>query len=393
MITSGQGMYEGPTSPTTVAKPRLRPLPTAPTTLQKTGATANMQGTELQPPASDVPGAPAPPTGGSQPTPVPPPQSGVPVTPSPVPPNTTQVNPNGDNPWVAGSGPVNVTNNAQYETYAPGGDPRLQGAQNRTDAAGNAVVNGTTYNQEAGGATDRYRQLFGTATDANKYGAEQDAALAATMNGPNRQDIAQNYLSAFDARNQQGVKDLQRQIIQRAASTGRLGMGDEQVNQLRPFTDYLTQRGALEKELAADTASGDIEDRFRRLGAVSGLRGSEADIYGQTGDRNFARAQSAAGYGGRDASATLADRTSRLGAAQSLEDLIYGQGAANRNEFRTERGFQAGQGQQDIENRIRQRELQNQELDARFRRGAIAAGMGQEGAPSLEDIIRMYGGQ
>ena len=85
-------------------------------------------------------------------------------------------------------------------------------------------------------------------------------------------------------------------------------------------------------------------------------------------DRSFDRTNAAVSAGGRDAGADIADRYNRFGAAGNLEDRVFGEGQANRGEFRGERGYQNQQAQQTLENRLRQRQLENDEQEAAFRR-------------------------
>lgn len=388
--------------------------------------------------------------------------------------HTEQVDPKtGRNPWVPidPGAPVSDTN-LRSSVFAPGGDARLAAAQGRTDRLGAEAANETNWNQLNTAATDRYRSIFGTggvsadrvdpnvkfnavdqnvkggpgvaATDAGRYLNEQDAAVAG-LGGPSRTDLAKKALADFQTEGEIGLKNRFRNVGRTAAKFGTLGLGDVNAELGSIQGDY--ERNLLEKqnELARSVSEGDIADRFRRVGAVSGLRGQEADIgsglrgemrgergYGTglaernvgratgerdttfgAGERNleravsernfqaglgernagraFERTNAAAGYGGMEATNALADRSTRLAQARSLEDQISGQGESNRYEMRGERGYQQGAAQQSLENRIRERGLQNSEREQRTAR-AIALMQASGGKMTLDQALAELGG-
>ncbi len=289
------------------------------------------------------------------------------------------------------------------DIYTPGNDPRLTGAQGATDAAGNAIQTGPGFSEMAQGNEGRYRQVFGSgqvqggprvaATDAGRYLSEQDQAVAG-LGGPNRTELAKTALADFDTQDLENRQKAYRKLTQNAAGGGRLGLGDEARKVLDTERLFNQDRMRFQNELARDVSEGDIEDRFRRVGATSGLRRGEADIGSglrgeertergySTGlgernvEREFDRGRAVADYGGRDAEEDLADRYSRYDAAGNLEDRIYGQGQSNRGEYRTERGRQDVLAQQTLENRIRQREMERLEMESRAR---IASQQGNYG--------------
>lgn len=261
--------------------------------------------------------------------------------------------------------------NLRSDVYTPGGDPRLGGAQNATDAAASATQTGPGYNDMA----QRFRPV-----ETGRYSDEQDQALAA-LGGPNRTELARQALADFDETDAENRHNRFRQIGQNAARLGRLGMGDtgkEVIDQGRIFE---ADRARYANELARGVAEGDISDRFRRVDVTSGLRGQESDI--------DARLR---GEGREIAGTELDDRYRRLGAAAGYETDIFNQGRANRDEFRAERGRQDDLAQRGMDNRVRERELGNSEMDQRFRQALARFAMGQEGIPRLDELLQQYGG-
>lgn len=235
--------------------------------------------------------------------------------------------------------------NLRDQVFTPGTDPRLQSAQGATDAAAAGVQGAPSITDETTNLYGRYRSLLGGGQ------TRFDAAKGVLQNLDENQGLAR----------QQGI----RQIGQAAAALGRTGAGMTTNDLTGLETSLNREREQNLRQLAADTTEGDINDRFRTLDA---------------------------GYQG--AVANNGDRYRRLGAAQDYENNVYGQGAANRNEFRTERGRQDQLAQQGIDNRIRERQLGNDEMDQRLRRALGLASVGNQGTPSLDDILRMqaYGG-
>jgi hypothetical protein len=160
-------------------------------------------------------------------------------------------------------------------------------------------------------------------------------AASAVGNGKSREQIANDTLDAFDLRAQPTIRDRQRAAAVRAASLGRVGMGDEGIEQLRPFTDYLTERAALSKDLASETATGEISDRLNRLSALSGVQGQQ-----------------------------------------------YGQDASGRNELRTERDYQTTSARQAMQDAIQEYLLEQQSQAQEFNQGSTLAGVGYGNSPA-----------
>jgi hypothetical protein len=281
--------------------------------------------------------------------------------------------------------------NLRARAFLPGGDERLAGAQTRTDAAGNAVMSGRAFGAAAQAGEGRYRSLFGTAEEGDRvsrYGDAQDAALEG-LGGPNRTELAKQALRDFDESSAEGNQQRFRQIMQYAARGGRIGMGETGRSMIDAGRLMEQDRSRFENQLAREVSEGDISDRFRRVDATSRLRGQEAGIERGLRDENLARARSTVDYAGRDADREIADRYERYGTATDLEDRVFGQGASNRDEYRGERDYQRGSDQDSLENRIRERTLQNSEREQRLAR-AVALMQAGDGL-TLEQALAMVG--
>lgn len=293
------------------------------------------------------------------------------------------------------------------EDYDPGApNPRLTGARTATDAAGRAVLD-ANYNTELGGNEARYRQIFGTgaveggpdvaATDSARtagYGSAQDRALEGLTGGPNRTELARQALTDFDTEGERGLQDRFRRVGQQAAKFGQMGLGDVNAQLGSIQGDYERNRLQERNRLIRDVSEGDINDRYRTVGAVSGLRGQEAALdtgrRGETrteraydtdtgrynAEQDFERRMAATSAGRAQTGAAGAERQDQLGAAGTLEDRVYGQGQGAREEARTERQYQQGEAQRTIDNRLAQRRAQDEAEQLRIRRALALQGAG-----------------
>lgn len=320
------------------------------------------------------------------------------------------------NPGVAGTSvtPFGPTaGDLQGGFISPSQSVRGTAASGRTDAAVGTAA-GFNLPTAVGGYNTNFRtqlqptdvEFNGMDTDLHAGDAvnpEDSADLAQfrTMrsgaannltNGRSRSEIAQAQMEAFDLENSQGVKDLQREMIQRSAAGGRLGLGDDQVASLRPFVDMMNRRNALAKQLGAETAEGEISDRMNNLTAARGLVGEEEGIgasrrgeqrterdyttdiddtniqrrlnerdaelglternTGRTFDANRAALEMATGLGGVEQAGNLA----RVNTLAGVEGDIYGREADQREEVRDERDFQTMTGRQALEDALRERD-------------------------------------
>jgi hypothetical protein len=191
------------------------------------------------------------------------------------------------------------------DVYTPGGDPRLTGAQDATDAAGRRIQSGDPYSTRVAGNADRYRSVLGTgqvagrrvntdvssraidprvaggpdvnADESGRYLAEQDAAVAG-LGGPSRTNLAKQALADFDTAGEAGLAKRFRKVGQTAAKFGQMGLGSVNAELGSIEGDYERDRMAKSNELAQSVAEGDISDRFRRVDATSGLRRGESGI-------------------------------------------------------------------------------------------------------------------
>lgn len=224
------------------------------------------------------------------------------------------------------------TPDRRFATIDPSDSSRLTGAQSQTDAAAGKVA-GFDPNAAIGSATDDYTKRLATpdvgfdrvdpnvsrqrvdptvgfqgvntdvsrravdptvnftgvntdvsvgptvdpsvSADLANYRAKQMAASDTVSSGPSRGAIAQQRLDAFDLNAQPALREGLKSVGQRAAALGRLGMGATSIEALTPYTDYLGKRAALSKDLAAETATGEIGDRLDTLNATEGLVGSQ----------------------------------------------------------------------------------------------------------------------
>lgn len=383
MRSSGGGVASGPHTPAPLDGETPMPgQPQRPTRPSRGGFIPSSP--DAGGPTTD--GIPTPP--GQPPAPpLPPAPPGNPgMTPvAPPPPVTTT---NTGYPAPIDDGGPDMTNNLRGSVFTPGDDPRLAGAQGRSDSAADAVMGGRGFTDLASGAEGRYRSLFGDASDGGRYLSAQDEALA-SLGGPNRTELAKQALADFDASSAEGLKDRFRAVGQNAAKFGRIGMGETGKSMIDVGRLHEQDRMRYSNELARSVAEGDISDRFRRVDATSGLRGQESGIEAGLRDENFARTRSAVDLGGRDADREIADRYDRYNTATDLEGKVFGQGASNRDEYRVERGYQQGAAQDSLDNRIRERGLQNSEREQRLAR-AIALMDAGDGL-TLEQALAMVG--
>lgn len=171
----------------------------------------------------------------------------------------------------------------------------------------------------------------------DKLNTLADTAAQNVGGGQSRGQIAQQYLDAFDQAAQPQIRDQIRSVGQKAATFGRLGMGDTSVEALNPYTDYLTQRSAYAKQLAGDSASGDITDRLNNLQALDAAQGQTSN-----------------------------------------------QDTSGRNELRTERQYQTTSAQTAIQNALEQWQAQEQAKNSQFGRDATVAGLNMTAAQQAQ---------
>lgn len=291
-----------------------------------------------------------------------------------------------------------------------GGDITAQGLQ--TDLDGGPAINPEDSAQLA-----RFRQMLGQSAEG-------------LASGPSRSAIASQRLSAFDTEAQPMIDKGIKAVGKKAASLGRLGMGQTSIETLEPYTDYLTQRKAMETRLAADTAEGEIADRRNQLSDVRGLvgdeesfglsrrneqrgersyrtgieegnlarrgqerdfmtglaernrgfqqseRDSELGLSERNSDRDYASRRDALDYAGQRTDASMQDRYNKLGAARGMEQGVADEEFRSRNETRGERGWQEELARYATDLGFRQRQQENDEMGDDFSRSMQLAGLG-----------------
>lgn len=385
-------------------------------------------------------------SGGSTPAPPPPPPGGTtggieptrppyqrPTTP------TTITEP----PPPIDTGAPEFDENLRGDVYLPGEDERLAAAQGRTAGAMDRIAGQGSYSDRLSGNVDRYRGIYGSGavspgaldTDvaggpdvaaaegerASRYAGAQDAALEG-LGGPSRTELAKQALADFEQQGEQGLAQRFRKVGQSAAKFGRMGMGDVNAELGSIQGDYERDLMSKRNELARDVSEGDIGDRFRRVDATSGLRRGEAGIDAglrdesrterdyDTGldernvgrrfedrgfttgvsernqDRSFDRSRAAVGDAEAETMRGSDDLYRELDASGDLEDRVFGQGQQNRNEYRDERDRQDRVSQVSLDNRIRERQLGNQEREQRIAR-AIALQQAGGRVPNLDQLL------
>jgi hypothetical protein len=110
-------------------------------------------------------------------------------------------------------------------------------------------------------------------------------ALADVMESPDRMALVKQRIADMDAAGEQGLERRFRRVGQRAATLGRVGAAGVTTELGTLQADYERDRQAQINELLRETTEADLNDRFRRLGAVA----SEDDAqYGRRVD-DFAR--------------------------------------------------------------------------------------------------------
>ena len=162
-----------------------------------------------------------------------------------------------------------------------------------------------------------------------------DSARAALSTAPSRVSMVSQGLADYDTANAPLQAARFRKVGQQAAKFGRLGSGMVTTELGNLQSDYERDRLLAGNQMLRDAVTGDIDDRFRKVGALSGLEGQQ-----------------------------------------------FSQGSIGRGELRDERGYQDNLAQQSIENQIRERLLQEQLLSGQFGRDATRFQLGYSTDPS-----------
>lgn len=184
---------------------------------------------------------------------------------------------------------------------------------------------------------------------------QQDSAVSSLTTGPNRTALARNTLADFNENSAlartQGIRD----IGKAAAKFGRIGAGMT-TNDLTGLEGTLDrQRRQQENQLAASVAEGDINDRFRTVSTMSGLRDQE-DSFGRMdrgelrGERDYATGVDERNYGRsaneRDTALGLSERN--IGRERQDRDIALGLDERNTGRELDDRAFRTGLDERNI---------------------------------------------
>lgn len=149
------------------------------------------------------------------------------------------------------------------------------------------------------------------AITTGRYQSAQDNALREALSGPDRLALTRQAMSDYDAANARGLNDRFRSVGSNAAKFGRLGMQVNEQNVRDVAREYEGDRQRNANELIRQATEATVGDRYRALGATSGLNAQDIGLqernrsfdYGTkrdaVGDRSnaIARAQDLAGFG------------------------------------------------------------------------------------------------
>lgn len=261
-----------------------------------------------------------------------------------------------------GTDQIDPANDLRGQVIRNDPSQRLTGLRGMTDRAAQDVAN---YDPMADyeGLLSRMRADF-----------EVPDVVAEETGLANRSELARQRLAAFDAEAQPQIADGIKAVGKRAAALGRLGMGDTSIQALRPYTDYLTARSAMATRLAADTAEGEIGDARDRRDYRTGVAERNAG-------RKVAGRSTAYSMAGNQAASNASNRYGRLSAMRGLEEGVNAEESGLREEQRGERTWQEQLARYAHEQSIRQRELENSEMQQQFGRGLSLANLGYAGNP------------
>lgn len=190
-----------------------------------------------------------------------------------------QATPQGVTP-TTGSGPLTATPGLVQQTVAPPGSSQWPQGNYKPSPIPSSQPGGIA-NVNVPGAT------------VSPYGPGNDlrGAMVTPSAGSNRSEIAKQRLDAFDTESAPMIRDQIRAVGQKAAQYGRLGLGETAIETLTPYTNYLSNRKALETRLAADTAEGQISDERSNRGELRGERDFEQSMSRQAIEDAFRQRQ------------------------------------------------------------------------------------------------------
>lgn len=235
--------------------------------------------------------------------------------------------------------------------------------------------------------------------------------LESLNSSPNRADVARQRLSDFVGEQDIDYARRSQDVGRQAAALGRIGSGMTADDIVRLGRDREGNIVREQRRLASESADQELGDRLDRLDATnrsgSTFRGEDLDTagfnQGLRGERRGERSarQDYAQRGFENNRATFGDLASQ-------EGQLFGQGTSRRNELRGERDYQNQQARTSIDDRIRQRMMEEELTNSSFNRDLsrsrlgldVAGDYAQQGQADqdaagglIEEILRGQGGQ
>ena len=272
-------------------------------------------------------------------------------TPAPTPTDTGATNTNGGLTVLPGGTPVppviKTEDNGGYGGSYPI-DPNITGTGRGWDELNKMFDQGPI----VGGADPRLLKFQGMS----------DEALEQILHGPNRLDLAKNYYDIFDKQTEGDYQRDLKNATNLGAARGRLGSGLLTNTYGDLFERRASDKDVTKQRLLTDALEGTIGDRQRAFDAVSN---AEKNAFGE-------------GATLRDEARTERDKRRQLindwfnqqqGAySREFDERKYGDTLASqgRDEARRDREYNDSVAQQDLLNRIKQREQELAEQQARW---------------------------
>ena len=257
-----------------------------------------------------------------------------------------------------------------------------------------------------GDISDRFRRV-----DATRELRGQESGIESGLRGESRDERA--YDTSLGERNvardladRDFTTGVEERNVGRAAGERDTALGAAERAIGRRTGERDTALGLSERNQARDVGERDLESMLERenigrrigerdtaLGLTErnqardvGERDAAVGLRERNAARAFERTSAAADLGARDAGNLLDERVRRVNTAQGMEDQVFGQGQDNRAEMRGERGYQQGAAQQSLDNRIRERQIAEQERSNRITRGVALMQAGGR-VPNLDSLV------
>jgi hypothetical protein len=236
-------------------------------------------------------------------------------------------------------------------------------------------------------AAEQWRKAFGSElmpTDIqagsindprlSSYNSMLDSAVGA-LGTTDRRSMLDSLLKDFDQQSAVGEDKAITNIGRRASALGRLGMGNtaQDIDQVGRLAAGDRQR--YRNQLAQDTISQEIADRFQKAGLLGNL---SSDIYGRNAqDRSFNYGVNRDNQQARTAAQEMAYR---FGNDRALTD--YNQARDARDEYRGERAYQDSRDAYSTDRAIQQATLGDELTNSAFNRANTQYQLGRQGNPA-----------